>query len=98
MRHEKQSGSMYSKRVTLDNETGLHVRPATLFMETASRFGSAIRVLKNLQVADGKSAISLMLLEASRGTELTIEASGEDEIAAVEALVSLVETRFETRR
>lgn len=38
------------------------------------------------------------LLEASRGTELTIEASGEDEIAAVEALVKLVETRFEPRR
>ena len=67
-------------------------------METAGRFSSAIPGLKNLQAADGKSAISLMLLEASRGTELTIEASGEDEIAAVEALVSLVETRFEPRR
>jgi phosphotransferase system HPr (HPr) family protein len=97
MRHEKQSGLMYSKRVTLDNATGLHVRPATLFMEAASRFRSAIRVLKNTQAADGKSAISLMLLEALRGTELTIEASGEDEIAAVEALVELVESRFEIR-
>lgn len=88
---------MYSKRVTLDNATGFHVRPATLFMETASRFHSGIRVHKNAQTADGKSAISLMLLEAARGTELMIEASGDDEIAAVEALVDLVESRFEIR-
>jgi phosphocarrier protein HPr len=85
---------MYAKRVTLANMTGLHVRPATLFMETANRFRSAIRVLGNDHSADGKSAISLMLLEAARGTELTIEAVGEDEIGAVEALVDLVQRRF----
>jgi phosphocarrier protein len=63
-------------------------------METASRFRAAIRVLKNGQTADGKSAISLMMLEAARGTQLTIEAHGEDEVAAVDALVELVEGRF----
>ena len=85
---------MYSRVVTLNNDTGLHVRPATLFMETASRFRADIRVRKDRQAADGKSAISLMLLEASRGTELIIEADGHDEIPAVEALVDLVERRF----
>jgi len=85
---------MYAKCVTLANATGFHVRPATLFMETANRFRSAIRVLKNAQAADGKSAISLMLLEAPRGTQLIIEASGDDEVDAVEALVDLVESRF----
>ena len=73
----------------------MHVRPATLFMDTASRFRSAIHVRKNDQVADGKSAISLMLLEAARGTELTIQGTGEDEIAAVDALVALIERRFD---
>lgn len=85
---------MYAKRVTLANGTGFHVRPATRFMETARRFRSAVRVVKDTQAADGKSAISLMLLEAARGTTLTIEASGDDEIAAVDALVDLVERRF----
>jgi phosphotransferase system HPr (HPr) family protein len=85
---------MYSRFVTLSNDTGLHVRPATLFMETASRFQSSVRVLKDGQIADGKSAISLMLLEAGRGAQLTIEADGGDEVAAVNALADLVEHRF----
>jgi phosphocarrier protein HPr len=85
---------MYAKRVTLVNPTGFHVRPATRFMETASRFRSAIQVLKDTVAADGKSAISLMLLEAQQGTQLTIQANGEDEVAAVDALVDLVERRF----
>ena len=85
---------MHARRVTLDNSTGLHVRPATLFVETAGRFRAEINVLAGDRAADGKSAISLMLLEAGRGTELTIQASGEDEVAAVETLVDLVERRF----
>jgi phosphotransferase system HPr (HPr) family protein len=89
---------MYARRVTLDNPTGLHVRPATAFMELANRYRSAIRVLKGDQAADGKSAIGLMLLEAGRGTALTIEGSGDDEAAAVDALVALVERRFDDSR
>lgn len=85
---------MHRQLVTLTNDTGLHVRPATLFMETASRFQSDIRVWKDAQSADGKSAISLMLLEAGHGTQLGIEADGVDESAAVEALVRLVESGF----
>jgi phosphocarrier protein HPr len=85
---------MHAKRVRLANATGFHVRPATLFMEKASRFRSAIQVFKGAQAADGKSAISLMLLEADRGTELTIQAEGDDEVAAVDALVELIDGRF----
>lgn len=85
---------MYAKRVILGNATGLHIRPATLFMEAASRFRSVIEVVTGERTADGKSAISLMLLEAPQGAPLTIRASGGDEIAAVEALVDLVERHF----
>jgi phosphotransferase system HPr (HPr) family protein len=85
---------MYAKRVVLANSTGFHVRPATLFTETANRFRSTVRVLKEAQAADGKSAISLMLLEAGQGTELTIEANGDDEIAMVDALVDLIDRQF----
>jgi phosphocarrier protein HPr len=85
---------MYARRVTLSNQTGLHVRPATMFMEAASRFEATVRVRKDGETADGKSAISLMLLEAGHGTELIIEAQGGDEIQAVDTLVDLVESRF----
>lgn len=85
---------MYARRVTLDNATGLHVRPATAFMELANRYQSVIRVANGTLAADGKSAISLMLLEAGRGTTLTIEGTGDDETEAVDALVALVERQF----
>ena len=82
---------MYRRLVTLRHETGLHVRPATLFMEAAKRFHSTVRVHKDDQTADGKSAISLMLLEAGQGALLHIEAEGPDEVSAVNALAELVE-------
>lgn len=85
---------MFARRVTIANSTGLHIRPATLFMETASRFQSTVEILKDGRAADGKSAISLMLLEAVAGTELTIQACGDDEVDAVNALVGLVERQF----
>ena len=85
---------MYARRVILGNATGFHIRPATLFMEAANRFRSAIEVVRDERTADAKSAISLMLLEAPQGTPLTIRANGEDEVAAVDALVDLVERHF----
>ena len=66
-----------------------------MFMEAASRFKSVVRVRKDGQVADGKSAISLMMLEAGRGARLTIEADGSDEVEAVNALAALVEKDFD---
>src|SRR5688500_11320337 len=85
---------MYARTVVLTNTTGFHLRPATLFTETANRFRSTVRVLKEAQAANGESAISLMLLEAGQGTALTIEADGEDGVATVDALVDLIERRF----
>jgi phosphocarrier protein HPr len=85
---------MYRRPVILTRDTGLHVRPATLFMEAAKRFQSTVRVYKDGQAADGKSAISLMLLEAGRGAELQIEADGADEVAAVTALVDLIQNQI----
>ena len=86
---------MFAKTVKILNQTGLHARPATLFMETASKFTAAVSVLKGDQEVDAKSVLSLMLLEAVGGTELTIKAHGEDEVAAVNALAGLVENGFD---
>ena len=85
---------MYARRVKLDNPTGLHVRPATVFVAEAHRFQAAIQVMTRDRVADGKSAISLMMIEAPRDAELVIQGSGADEADAVDALVRLVESRF----
>lgn len=85
---------MTSRTVKVLNTTGLHARPAGLFIETANRFRSAIRVAKGEREVDGKSVLGLMLLEITAGVELTITAEGEDEEQAVSALAELVAGRF----
>ena len=86
---------MFARMVKIFNKTGLHARPATLFMETANNFNSTISVVKGEQEVDAKSVVGLMLLEAIGGTEITIKADGEDEVAAVNTLVALVERKFD---
>lgn len=86
---------MVSRTVTILNRTGLHARPAAMFAQAAGRFSSATRVLKGAQQADASSVLALMLLAAGQGTEVTIEAEGEDEEAAVTALAAMLESDFD---
>jgi phosphocarrier protein len=81
--------------VTILNRTGLHARPAALFAQAAGRFSSTVRVLKGSQQADARSVLALMLLAAGQGTEVTIEAEGEDEEAAVTALAAMLQSDFD---
>jgi phosphocarrier protein len=83
-----------SRTVKVLNTTGLHARPAGLFIETANRFRSTLRVAKGDREVDGKSVLGLMLLEVTAGCELRITAEGEDEEQAVKALAELVAGRF----
>jgi phosphocarrier protein len=85
---------MVTATLTILNRSGFHARPAGLFVQTASRFRSIIKVVSGKQTADGKSILSLMLLGATPGTEITIEAQGEDEAEALNALADLVAGRF----
>ena len=85
---------MVTATLTILNSTGFHARPAGLFVETASRFRSVIKVVSGKQTANGKSILSLMLLGATPGAEITIEARGEDEAEALNALAELVTGRF----
>lgn len=89
---------MFSRNVRILNRSGLHARPAGLFAATAARFSSGIKVIRGEQQVDGRSILGLMLLAVSPGTEITIEASGEDEVQAVETLVELVERDFDENR
>ena len=86
---------MVSRQVMVVNALGLHARAAARFVKVASRFRSQIRVTRGQHTMDGKSILGLLLLAASRGSELTIAADGPDEVDAVEALGALVERGFE---
>ena len=82
---------MITKKVILNNESGLHARPAALFVQTANKFTSDIYVeLKGAKV-DGKSIMGVMSLGAFHGEEITLIAKGEDEKEAIRELIKLVE-------
>ena len=86
---------MYSKEVTIMNQVGLHARPATYFIQKANEFKEEIKVTKDEREVNGKSLLGVLSLGITRGSSITISASGENEQAAVEALVALVESNFE---
>ena len=85
---------MYSEKVVVENKTGLHARPASIFTQTAAGFESEITIQKGEETADAKSILYLMALGVFRDTEITITAEGPDEREAVSALVSLIRSRF----
>ncbi|MCI0573890.1 MAG: HPr family phosphocarrier protein [Myxococcaceae bacterium] len=76
------------------NRLGLHARAAARFVQVANRFRSRITLGRQGKVMDGKSILGILLLAASQGTVLEVSAEGEDEEAAVQALVALVEGGF----
>ena len=85
-------------RLTIHHQSGLHARPAALFVRTAAGFSSAIR-LTNLsrdreRTVDAKSIINVMTLGVEQEHDLLIQADGDDAEAAVAALVGLVESDF----
>jgi len=82
-------------KVTITNKLGLHARPAMAFADTAAQFSSAIYVYKAGSKFDGKSIMNLMMLAATQGTELEIEANGPDAEEALAALQQLVESNFD---
>lgn len=82
--------------LTVRNETGLHSRPADLFVRTAKLYASTISVRKGEKSADAKNIIKVILLNVSRGTEITIVADGDDEERAIADLQGLIDSNFET--
>ena len=88
---------MYSRRVQVINKSGLHARPAAAFVTEANKFSSDITVEKlNDPAGNGpvnvKAIIKILSLMVSKGDEIEIAATGDDEVAAVDALVELVES------
>ena len=86
-----------SRVVVVSNKLGLHARPAMEFVDVANRFSSRVTVSKggpDACEADGKSVMQMITLEATEGTELKIDADGEDAEAAVEQLEALFVNKF----
>jgi phosphocarrier protein len=85
---------MVQRKVEVINNLGLHLRAAALLVKKASEFESEIEIRKNDIVVDAKSIMAVLGLEASKGSELEITASGTDEEDALRQLVGLVEEKF----
>lgn len=86
---------MYSREVVIKNQVGLHARPATYFIQKANEFREEIKVSKDEREVNAKSLLGVLSLGITRGSSVTITASGENEQAAVDALVELIESNFE---
>jgi len=82
------------REIEISNEVGVHVRPASMLVEIASKFESEIWIEKDGREANGKSIMSLLLLSAEKGSKIKIKAEGPDAEEAVKALVSIVEKKF----
>lgn len=86
---------MIEQTTTICNKLGLHARAASKLANTANQFGSQVKVSCNGKTIDAKSIMSLMLLAACKGTDITISANGKDENEAMDAVITLINNRFD---
>lgn len=82
------------KNVTILNKTGLHARPAALFVKEANKFKSNIQLKNDTKTANAKSIISVLSLGAAHGSTFKLVAEGPDEKEALDALTKLIDSKF----
>lgn len=85
---------MITTRVLVSNKLGLHARASAKLTKLAGSFSCDIHLTRNGRRVNAKSIMGVMMLAAGLGAELEIETNGNDEAAAVEALRSLIESKF----
>ena len=95
MSSKKNNESRVSREVVVQNQLGLHARPASMFVKKATGFESEILVEKDGEEINGKSIMGLMMLAAGPGTTLTVTAKGSDAAEALNELEELVNRNFE---
>jgi phosphocarrier protein len=88
---------MLDKTVAIRNKLGLHARAAVKFVNLSNRFGSSIKIVKDGDEIDGKSILGILTLAATQGTSIRLLVSGQDEEAALAALVELIGNRFDEK-
>lgn len=84
-----------STEIEIINSLGLHARPASMFVKLASSFESDIIVEKDGEAVNGKSLMGLLMLSAGVGTRIKVSARGDDCEPALQAIIDLVEKKFE---
>ena len=85
---------MFVKDVMVQNQVGLHARPATFFIQKANEFKSSIWIEKEERRVNAKSLLGILSLGIVSGTQIRIIADGADEQEAVTALIELVDSGF----
>jgi len=85
---------MRTHQIRITNKLGLHARAAAKVVHAANQFESEIFIGTNDEEVNAKSILGLLTLAATRGTPVTLRAEGEDEDAAIEALVGLFGDQF----
>jgi phosphocarrier protein len=83
-----------TREVEIVNKKGLHARASAKFVQTAEQYNAAIIVTRGHETVGGTSIMGLMMLAAATGSTITIQATGKQAQAALDALVALVENRF----
>ena len=79
----------------IKNQRGLHARAAAKFAKTAGEFEAEISVSRCGQTVSGRSIMGLMMLAASTGSEITLDVVGKDAAAALDAICSLIDNKFD---
>ncbi len=85
---------MIRTSVTISNKLGLHARASAKLTKTASGFRSEVFISRGDRRVNAKSIMGVMMLAAGLGVDVEIDATGEDEQAAINALVALIEDKF----
>jgi phosphocarrier protein HPr len=79
---------------TIANKLGLHARAAAKLVQVTNQFQSRIRLLKNGQEADAKSILGILTLSCPQGSQIEVQAEGNDATEAVKAMALLIENKF----
>ena len=85
---------MISRNITIQNNVGLHARPATFFIQKANSYKSSIWVEKDDRRVNAKSLLGVLSLGVTQGMQITLIADGQDEVEALNGLEELVSTGF----
>ncbi|MBQ8074422.1 MAG: HPr family phosphocarrier protein [Oscillospiraceae bacterium] len=85
---------MVSKELVINNQVGLHARPATFFIQKANEFKSSIWVEKDERRVNAKSLLGVLSLGIVKGTTINIIADGPDQDEAIDTLSALIDSDF----
>ena len=88
------SNSPIKRVVVVPNKQGMHARPAEMFVRRAQQFQSKVEIVRDDFRVEAKSIMNLLMLGAAQGTELILEAEGDDAQEALDALAEVVEKGF----